>query len=73
VVPVAGLPMAQGIAAAQDSVIASLPPDRTVVTRRYAALPLLALQIDPALIDMLRRNAAVVKVSPDEERTLQGE
>jgi hypothetical protein len=73
VVPVAGLPPAQGIAQAQDIVIASLPPDRALVTRRYTALPLLALQIDPALIDTLRHNAAVAKVSPDEDRTLKDE
>jgi hypothetical protein len=66
--PAPGLPRAAGIAQAQDAVIASLPPGRAQVVRRYATLPLLALEIDPALIDGLRRNATVVKVSPDETR-----
>ena len=65
--PAPGLPPAAGIAQAQDTVIASLPAGASVV-RRYAALPLLALEIDPAQIDGLRRNPAVAKISADETR-----
>jgi hypothetical protein len=66
--PTPGLARAAGIAQAQNAVIASLPPGRARVVRRYATLPLLALEIDPALVEGLRRNAAVVEVSPDETR-----
>ncbi len=71
--PVAGLPLRASISQAQDAVIAALPAGRATVVQRYTTLPLLSLEVDPALIDTIRQNPAVVRVSPDVERTPQNE
>jgi hypothetical protein len=71
--PAPGLKLRAAIARAQDEVIASLPPGQAHVVQRYATLPLLGLELDPGLIERLRQNPAVVRVSPDEQRTMQSD
>ncbi len=65
-----GLPHTAAIARAQDEVLATLPPGGASVTQRYATLPMLALELDPALVDTLKRNPRVIRVSPDEKQQL---
>jgi len=48
------------ISRAQDSVLARLPQPHTVVVRRYASVPLLALEIDMTALQALETMADVV-------------
>jgi hypothetical protein len=59
------------IADAQSAVIAALPTSGVRVVRRYQSLPLLALEVDPALVPSLERIPHVTSVQPDQERSIQ--
>src|SRR5262245_53885875 len=54
------------IARAQDAVLARLPQSHASVARRYATIPMLALEVDGAGLAALEAMAdAVVSVQPD--------
>ena len=54
------------IAKAQDAVLARLPQGHAAVARRYASIPMLALEIDGVALAALEAMAdAVVSVRPD--------
>jgi hypothetical protein len=71
--PAAGLPRLAAITRVQDEVIASLPAGQARIVQRYTTLPLLALEVDPALVAALKQNPSVVSVSPDTHRSMQVE
>jgi hypothetical protein len=56
------------ISDAQAAVIAALPAHGAKVLRRYGALPLLALEVDPAVLPTLLRLPQVKAVRPDRDR-----
>jgi hypothetical protein len=57
------------IALAQDNVLSRLASARISVVRRYASVPLLALEIDAqALTELERMSDLVVSVRPDAKR-----
>jgi len=61
-------PPQTAIGDAQAAVIAALPAQGARVLRRYAALPLLALEVDPAVLPLLLRLPQVKAVRPDRDR-----
>ena len=66
--PAGGEPAAReaAIARAQDAVIARLPAPHASVIRRYASIPMLALEVDGTGLAALEAMAdAVVRVQPD--------
>jgi hypothetical protein len=57
------------VADAQAAVIAALPATGARVVRRYSTLPLLALEVDPAVLPSLLTIPQVTSVRPDRERS----
>ena len=56
----------QAIARAQDTVVARLPQSHATVVRRYASVPMLALEIDATALRALgAMTDVVVRVRPD--------
>lgn len=61
-------PPQTAISDAQTAVIAALPAQGVRVVRRYGALPLLALEVEPSLLPTLLRIPQVKSVRPDRDR-----
>jgi hypothetical protein len=64
----ANAPSATAIGDAQAAVIAALPSTGVRVVRRYESLPVLALEMDPALVPSLLAIPSVMAVKPDRIR-----
>jgi hypothetical protein len=58
-------PGPQGLAAAQDALLRSLAGTSARVTRRYAQLPFLALEVSPAALRVLVSAPAVRRIQAD--------